>query len=767
VNKGDFILEQALLLDEAGKTTDALSLYLKAVDAYLEDKKAGILPAEMGATVNKRLHDIVSRCEEIKAANLKLLMPDAPTSAEKAPGGVPPSKAAAAPSVPTPPPGKSNPPSQAVAKKPSTGSNLSKEELDVLRRSSTINGKIHFPWLDVDLQEQFVYPSKFNDPDGLLRLSADQLGTTVVGRGKNVGDKFESWKRPYQITPGTPVMISQISAYSITQDVIGDCSFVSSLCIGAAYERKFNKQLITSIIYPQNRKGQPVYNPSGKYMVKLHFNGIPRKIIVDDLLPVDKSDNLICARSTNKDELWVSIIEKAYMKVNGGFDFPGSNSGIDMYALTGWIPEQLHFSDKNFDPERTWNRIYSGSKYGDCLLTIATGPMPEEDEDRCGLVGSHAYAVLQVWEGLGLRLLQIKNPWARRRWKGSYSCEDRVNWTEELKTALNFDQNAAMNNDNGIFWIDYKSVLAFFCAVYMNWNPSLFTYNKCIHGGWPLSAPGPKIDTYNIGYNPQYRLVVDSRSSPAGKSSAVWILLSRHVTSHMVGDGSGYLTIHVYNSVGDGGGRVYYPHDAKIRSTYTNNPHTLVRFDVPPGLFKFQLVLSQYERCFDVDYTLNVYCMSPIGLERVPFTLPYCLPGVKGVWDEVSAGGNGRYPTFMNNPQWRITLDKPAVLHIRVEAPVKFNVNLRLVADGDRVSFIEKASEVASSGDYRVGLCYIEKKIPPGMYTLVVSTFDPGCIGNFVIYFESSELLASVTEIAQEGCKYYYFSLGSFSVNDV
>ena len=131
-------------------------------------------------------------------------------------------------------------------------------------------------------------------------------------------------------------MIRAVSANRITQDLVTDCSFVASLCITAAYEQRFRKQLITKIIYPQDRQGVPLYNPSGKYLIRLHVNGIPRKVLVDDRLPVSRDGRLMTSHTTHPQELWVSLIEKAYMKLNGGYDFPGSNSGIDMFALTGW-----------------------------------------------------------------------------------------------------------------------------------------------------------------------------------------------------------------------------------------------------------------------------------------------------------------------------------------------------------------------------------------------------------------------------------------------
>lgn len=44
------------------------------------------------------------------------------------------------------------------------------------------------------------------------------------------------------------------------------------------------------------------------------------QVVIDDRLPVSHSGELLCSHSSNRDEFWVSLIEKAYMKVMVTYD---------------------------------------------------------------------------------------------------------------------------------------------------------------------------------------------------------------------------------------------------------------------------------------------------------------------------------------------------------------------------------------------------------------------------------------------------------------
>jgi calpain-7 len=77
-------------------------------------------------------------------------------------------------------------------------------------------------------------------------------------------------------------------------------------------------------------------------VLKLYFNGCFRRVVIDERLPSSLTNRtLYVVDRLNPQLLWPALLEKAYLKVRGGYDFPGSNSGTDLWVLTGWIPEQI------------------------------------------------------------------------------------------------------------------------------------------------------------------------------------------------------------------------------------------------------------------------------------------------------------------------------------------------------------------------------------------------------------------------------------------
>ena len=481
---------------------------------------------------------------------------------------------------------------------------------------------------------------------------------------------------------------------------------------------------------------------------------------------------------------------RARAQVNGGYDFPGSNSGIDMFALTGWIPEQFRTDEPHFEPTRLWQRMQSASRYGDCLLTVATGELAEQqgrEEETIGLVRTHAYAVLQVREVLGVRLLQLKNPWSRVRWKGAYSVQDAQRWTPALREALHYDQMGAAQSDNGVFWIDYPSLLRFFQGVYLNWNPALFAHNTSHHGQWPqrqLSAVAAEDDTVSLGKNPQYALTVHVAG---GSPAAVWLLLTRHTTRKDQGRDD-YLTMHVFKG-GRGGFRCYYLEEAWRQGVYSNRPHCLVQFDLPPGAHRLTLALAQYRAvAHQVDYTLKVYSMASFTLRKLPYAMRH-VEQLQGGWRGASAGGCVNFDTTVDNPRFRLAVDgggAAADVQLELTAPAHLAVGLELHAlqpaphspqagsgspagassvDGPPPppggpsgggGLVPSAKPVAASGAFRKGFCLLEaRQLPPGQYVLTACAFEPRQEGGFALGVGSSSAAVSVRAMAPEGSKLF------------
>ncbi|KAG2347439.1 cysteine proteinase [Suillus weaverae] len=590
-------------------------------------------------------------------------------------------------------------------------------QLSILKQSSIINN-IHVPL--ATSSPSVPYTTPFTDPDGQPFLSFPS-----------------TWKRPINPPSSLTLLPSDI-----IQNLVNDCSVCASIAVSIQHNIRFNSNLLLSSLSSLD---------DGRYELKVFVNGDFRRIVIDDQLPFDSNDKLVGVSTGPKNQLWPSFLEKAYMKLMGGYDFLGSNSAIDLHVLTGWIPEHIDLRSASFERERTWSRIMAGFPRGDCMMTVGTNDKTALNIHSVKLLPSHDYAVTDIKE------------------------------TNDERWVTLLDSRVC--GSDRVLDIRWDDICATFEGLYISWNPSLFASRVTFHGSWQLENAEdlPRASTYHLRLNYQKTNDPAHQKAPPepttdngnGKDSTeteIWILLTRHLRDTR--RTSEYIAMNVQEDdmvLGD-------PEHVALKSNYTNSTHLLSR--IKTSQFQTQSsgslsLLACYDGQFDqVGFTVTAFAYSSDVVVSWDTRVPPAryTQKIDGVLTHKTAGGNCTHPTYMANPQYHLRVhtstsastdkrpstsaDKTRVI-LTAQGTRDISLNVTAVwSQGERISELSQKEVVAHSGPYTYGHARVAAHLAPGDYTVVLSAFEPDQTGKFTLKVESPSRF-EIKAIPQEGAGMY------------
>lgn len=197
---------------------------------------------------------------------------------------------------------------------------------------------------------------------------------------------------------------------------------------------------------------------TGCFCVRFYRGGQEEFVIVDDHFPAQMENNryhwLFCRGGELGDELWSMVLEKAYAKLYGGYEF--IEAGKVQYALADMIegfPQQLDLKNDAKNLEVFWAKLLKYQKQG-ALLGAGSPENPQGDAatNQLGIVQGHAYAILDMQEVDEYKLMMLRNPHGKSgaEWRGDW-CDTDPNWNQRMKNKLNY---VPRDHEDGIFWMD-------------------------------------------------------------------------------------------------------------------------------------------------------------------------------------------------------------------------------------------------------------------------------------------------------------------------
>ncbi|POM64348.1 Cysteine protease family C02 [Phytophthora palmivora] len=356
-----------------------------------------------------------------------------------------------------------------------------------------------------------------------------------------------------------------VSSGDVIQGCLGDCWFLSALSVVAT-----RSDLLEQTFW---RKDQ--HKSIGLFVCKFMKNFVWNYVLIDDRLPVygftdKKPGKPYFARCHNPNELWVSLLEKAYAKLHGSYEaLIGGFVDCGLNDLTGMCAEQVilkeefpGFGEDPYAPAKPqqkhgdpfWEKITRYKQSG-TLMGCSIQPSPTTKEVAVessagnGLYFRHAYALVDAAEiktvkGESVRLVKLRNPWGMGEWTGPWSdssderaenedaiqkffkimkrkvganAEKRVFMTLNNKGMVGADEVSQedvidINANDGTFFMSFDAWMLSFTHFFAGIDFPDSWHGRRAEGSWNEANCGGNTTKSTWINNPHFELVLEQRA---------------------------------------------------------------------------------------------------------------------------------------------------------------------------------------------------------------------------------------------------------------
>ncbi|XP_041985648.1 calpain-A isoform X2 [Aricia agestis] len=439
-------------------------------------------------------------------------------------------------------------------------------------------------------------------------------------------DRPITWLRPGEIAENPQLFVEGYSRFDVQQGELGDCWLLAAVA-NLTLHRKLFFQVV-----PDDQSFDEDY--AGVFHFRFWQYGRWVDVVIDDRLPTYRG-KLVFLHSSERNEFWSALLEKAYAKLHGSYEaLKGGSTCEAMEDFTGGVTEMYEMNELPPNFYTILLKAYERNSLMGC--SIEPDPNILEAETPVGLIRGHAYSVTRVKyvdiETPGragkIPLLRLRNPWGNEaEWNGPWS-DKSPEWryipeSEKEELGLTFD-------DDGEFWMSFKDFAQHFDRVEIcNLNPDSLDPEECPEGctkKWEMSvfegewvrgvtAGGCRNYLETFWRNPQYTVTLtDVDEDDADNKCTIIVALmqknrrsQRHQGLECLTIGFAVYALPAYGHVPKPLDVNFFKYNASVgrSQAFINLREVSARFKLDPG--SYVIVPSTFEPDEEGEFLLRVF----------------------------------------------------------------------------------------------------------------------------------------------------------------